>query len=419
MRKVLILWLLILTLPAGSQVTAQWRGPARDGIYPGENLAESWPSEGPALLWQAEGIGTGYSSVSGDGDYLFVTGKKGDQDVMTALTAEGKIRWQTPFGPAFDGPFPETRTTPTYDGERVYAISGKGTVACLDPATGSIVWKVDGIGKFGGVSGTWGVCESPLVFGNTLIYTPAGPSTTMVALDKTTGKTIWTSASINDTTAYVSPRLIRTGNRDIIATLTERWFFGVDAADGRILWKFDFASYHPLPGLNIWPGAPRTNTITPLYDQEMIYITGGYDHGGLMFRLSAGGDSITRVWADTVLDCHHGGVVKIGNCIYGSNWLDNSRGNWCCLDWATGKTLYEEKWFTKGAMIAAGGMLYILDEKNGHMGLVKADPARFEVTGSFVVPSGKGPFWAHPVISHGKLLIRHGDVLMAYDISRK
>ncbi len=408
-----------LAFRSGAQVTAQWRGPGRDGNFPGEGLMTSWPDGGPALLWKAEGIGTGYSSAVAAGGTIFVTGKKGNQDVMTALSPDGLTRWQVPFGPAWDGPFPDTRTTPTVDNGKVYAISGKGTIACLEAATGTILWSVDGFSRFGGVCGTWGVCESPLIYGDHLIYTPAGNTTTLAALDKNTGKTLWMSETLHDTTAYVSPRLIRQGSRDIVVTLAERWFFGVDASDGQILWKYDFASFHPEPGMKIWPGAPRTNSVTPLFDDGMIYITGGYDHGGIMFRLSEQGDAITRVWTDTVLDVHHGGVVKAGEYIYGSNWLDNSRGNWCCLDWQSGKTMYETRWFTKGAIIGAGGMLYCLDEKSGNLGLVRADPAKFDLVSSFTVPYGKGPFWAHPVISDGRLLVRHGDVLMVYDLLQK
>ncbi len=419
MKHLFCLCFLLVTLNLSAQVSAQWRGTERDGIYPGDGLAEKWPAEGPAMLWSAEGIGTGYSSAVSDGKQIFVTGKKESQDMMTCLSTDGKILWQTKFGPAWDGPFPETRTTPTVDGDRVYAISGKGAIVCLENATGKILWSVDGISTYGGVYGTWGVCESPLINGNQLYYTPAGNKTSMVALDKMTGKTIWMSESLQDTSAYVSPRLIKYGSKEIIVSLMERWFFGVDAGTGKILWKYNFADLKPEKGLKIWPGAPRTNTVTPLFANGMLYITGGYDHAGSMFRLSEQGDAITQLWVDTLLDCHHGGVVKVGNYIYGSNWIDNSRGNWCCIDWETGRKMYEHKWFTKGAIISDGKMLYCFEEKNGNLGLVKADPEKFELVSSFIVSQGKGPYWSHPVISNRMLLVRHGDVLMAYDISGK
>jgi len=40
-----------------------WRGPGRTGIYNETGLMKSWPSAGPALIWEAEGIGMGYSST--------------------------------------------------------------------------------------------------------------------------------------------------------------------------------------------------------------------------------------------------------------------------------------------------------------------------------------------------------------------
>ena len=402
-----------------SQTPAQWRGPDRSGVYNETSLLKEWPAEGPALLWSAEGIGKGYSSAVSDGNAVYVTGMKDSTDILTALSPEGKILWQTPFGPSWFGSFPETRCTPTVEGDFIYLVSGGGTVACVLKTNGKIKWSVKGLEKFEGRYGQWGVCESPLVAGNKVIYTPAGPKTTIVALDKNTGETIWQSASLNDTGSYVSPRLIHFGNKDIIITVINKFFFGTDLSNGNILWSFDYGNYMPEKGVKIWPGAPKTNTITPLFDQGFLYITGGYNHVGVMFRLSDDASGITRTWTDTVLDCHHGGVVLVNGFIYGSNWIDNSKGNWCCLDWKTGKLMWEEKWFTKGPVIFADGMLYCLEEKSGNVGLVKPDPQKFTLISSFKTSLGKGPWWAHPSVYKGVLYIRHGDVLMAYDIRKK
>ena len=391
-----------------SQSPAQWRGPGRSGVYAETGLLREWPANGPVLLWSAEGIGKGFSSAVSDGNAVYVTGLKDSTDILTAFTPEGKVLWQTPFGPAWSQSFPDSRCTPTVNGDLIYLVSGGGTVACINKTDGKVKWSVKGLQQFEGRYGTWGICESPLVAADKVIYTPAGPKTTMVALDKNTGKTIWQSASLNDTGAYVSPRLIRYGNKDIIVTLINKYFFGVDLSNGNILWTFDYSAYMPEKGLKIWPGGPKTNTITPLFDQGYLYITEGYDHVGVMFKLSDDAMSITKIWTDTVLDCHHGGVVLLNGYIYGSNWIDNSRGNWCCLDWKTGKLMWEEKWFTKGPVISADGMLYCLEEKNGNMGLVKPDPQKFTLVSSFKAELGKGPYWAHPSIVNGILFVRHG-----------
>jgi len=101
------------------------------------------------------------------------------------------------------------------------------------------------------------------------------------------------------------------------------------------------------------------------------------------------------------------------------NWLNNGDGNWVCLDWDSGETMYEKKWYNKGSIISADGMLYCYEEKKGNLALVKATPDDFALVSSFRITQGKGQHWAHPVISDGKLYMRHGDVLMVYNIKAK
>lgn len=407
-----------------AQVPAQWRGLERDGIYHETGLLTSWPETGPAMSWSLEGIGKGYSSAVSDGKNIYVTGIKNDSvEFLSCISMDGKLLWQVPAGAAFMKSFPGSRCTPTVVGDKVYVISSLGLISCFNAADGKTLWSVDGLAKFGGVYGTWGVSESPLVTGNKIIFTPAGPKTTMVALDRNTGETLWQSSSLKDTGSYVSPKLIHWAGKDIVVQLINSHLFGTDLSNGNILWTFDYGAYMPEKSLKIWPGGPKTNAITPLFDNGYLYITEGYDHVGIMFRLPDTScilhpaSCIQKVWVDSVLDCHHGGVLLLNGCIYGANWKDNSRGNWCCLDWKTGKVNWETTWFTKGPIISDGKMLYCLDEKNGNLGLVRPDPAKFDLVSSFKVNLGKGPFWAHPSIYDGRLLVRHGDVLMAFKIN--
>jgi outer membrane protein assembly factor BamB len=421
MKRALLTFILIIfiTGAAFSQGYDQWRGPERDGIYPEQGLLKEWPKEGPALLWKAENLGKGFSSAVSDGRMVYVSGMKDSTDYLSALDMKGELLWQVPFGPSWNQTFNPTRTTPTVDNGLIYVISGLGTIACVDASVGQVKWSFDAYKKFGGACGTWGVCESPLVVDDKVIYTPAGEKTTMVALNKLTGETVWTSETLHDTSAYVSPRLIRSGNGKIIVTIINKYFIGVDPGNGKILWKVDFSAMSPEKGMTIWPGAPKTNTNTPLYKEDLIYITGGYNHIGAMFRITGDAAGVDLVWTDTILDCHHGGVVLIDGYIYGSNWIDNARGNWCCIEWKSGKAMYEQNWHTKGSIIFADGLLYCYDEKDGNIGLVRPDPLKFDLVSSFKVPFGKGPHWSHPEIIGGVLYIRHGEVLMAYDLRKK
>jgi len=136
-----------------------------------------------------------------------------------------------------------------------------------------------------------------------------------------------------------------------------------------------------------------------------------------MLELSADGTSVTKKWSNPTLDCHHGGVVLVDGYLYGSSFKGIPRGDWVCLDWNTGKVMYEATWNgNKGSIIYADDMLYCYDENTGDVALVKASANAFEIVSSFRITKGSGKHWAHLAISDGQLYIRHGDALMAYDI---
>jgi hypothetical protein len=157
-------------------------------------------------------------------------------------------------------------------------------------------------------------------------------------------------------------------------------------------------------------------TNTPLHRDGRVFITSGYNHAGVMLRLAKDGKSAAVEWVAPVLDNHHGHVVLVGAHLYGSNWINNGKGNWVALDWLSGKAAYEAEWTTKGSIVAAEGLLYCYDERQGNLALVRATPGGFSVVSSFRITAGEGPHWAHPAISGGRLYVRHGDVLMAYDV---
>lgn len=393
---------------------AQFRGPNRDGKSAETGLLKKWPEGGPKLLWSVEGIlGIGFSSVAVVDGYVYTTGMVGEdnQGMLFAFDLEGNPKWQKPYGPEWTGSRKGVRTTPTVDGDRLYVISGYAKVVCMDAKKGDIVWEVDGKQKFGSQKIKWGISEAPLIVDDKVICTPGGPDATLVALNKFNGETVWTTKGLSDKACYSSPILVERGGNQIIVAQTDSNVVAVDAGSGKVLWKDAFSNYQ------VGPENPKNiNPPSPVYADGCVYVTSGYDDGGAMYELSADGTSFKRRWVDKTLDNHHGGVVIVDGYIYGSNWLNNRKGNWVCLDWETGKVVYETKWQNKGAVIYADGMLYCYDEKDGVLGLVRATPEKFDVISSFSITKGDGMHWAHPAISDGRLYIRHGNTLMAYDI---
>jgi outer membrane protein assembly factor BamB len=403
-----------LGLHAGDADWPQWRGLQRDGKSAETGLLEVWPEQGPSILWSIEGIGRGHSSPSVKGQVVYATGMIDRADVLQAIDRNGKVLWKIPIGRGWFEAEKGVRSTPTVEGDRIFVISGMGEISCIDASRAEAVWTVPAFEKFHGEHGQWGIAESLLVVDGKVYYTPAGKETTMVALDKETGETVWKSESLSDYTGYASPIQISRGGRDVIANVTANYIFGVDARDGRMLWSY---RYSDIDTPTWHPDAPIINIPTPLYFRGNLYVTSGYDHVGVMFRLSGDASGLEFAWKDSTLDCHHGGVVLVDGYIYGSNWIDNAHGNWACIEWETGKTMYEKEWQTKGSIIYADGMLYCYEERRGIVALVKPDPDDFEIVSQFRVEAGSGPHWAHPAISDGILYIRHGDTLTAYNIT--
>ena len=395
-----------------SQVIDEFRGVGRTGVYTNETgLLKEWPVEGPEMIWSIEDIPIGHSSISSAYDMIYFTGKRDTTAVLTALDLNGNIKWQTDFGRAWNASFPNSRSTPTIENERLYVSSGYGDLACVNAISGELIWKVEAMDKFEGTYGRWGIAESILLDDDKVFFTTGGKKTTMVALDKLTGETIWMTESLNDNPSYASPIFIEKDSLKIIVNVTENYMIGVNTADGEMFWKFSFGAFADKPWF------ANINCNSPVYADGKLFITGGYNHKNVMLELSKDYKKVYFKWSDDVLDVHHGGTVKLGDYVYGTNWENNAMGKWVCMDWKTGETMYETKWFNKGSIISAEGMLYCYDEKFGNFGLVKATPEEFKVISSFKVPLGsRGPFWTHPVIKDGILYIRHGDALMAYNI---
>jgi outer membrane protein assembly factor BamB len=398
-----------------AQDISEWREKDRTGVSDETGLLKSWPAEGPALLWSCTELPKGNSSVSFGDNTLFITGTRDSLDILYALDMNGKVRWQTSMGRAWNESYPESRATPTVEGNRVFTCSGYGDLACIDGTDGHFIWSCKASEDNRGTYGKWGIAESLLLDGDRLYFSPGGPETMTIALDKATGKVIWRSESLDDKPGYVSPILVTQAGRKVIVNVSMNHVFATDASGGEILWKVA----HLKPA-SFKPGWELIKCVTPLYRDGRVYVTGGYNTGGMMIDIAPDGKSANVAWTDTVLDVHHGGAVLVDGYVYGSNWLHNGDGNWCCIDWNTGKKMWEEHWKCKGSVIAADGMLYIYDEKKGFAGLLKASPEKFDLVSSFQVTQGSpGPFWAHPVIRKGILYLRHNNALMAYDIKAK
>ena len=380
-----------------------WRGTARDGRSLETGLLKVWPADGPKLLWAVEDLGEGYGSPVVAGGTVYATGKVGNAEVLFAYDLDGKAKWRRECGRAWTKQYAVSRYPPTVDAGAAYLLTGGGQVVAACAATGEPEWSVDLLARFAARHPKWGWAEGLLVDGGKVICTPGAPEACVAALDKATGRTIWTTKGLDETAAYCSPILIERGDLRLVVTMTSHAVVGIDAATGQLQWR------HPYR--NVFGDHP----VSPVYADGCLYATGGYGTGGLMLRLAPDGKSVEHAWSDKRLDCLHGGLVVVDGHVYGSG--DRNR-KWVCLELKTGTPQYEAAGVGPGSVAWAEGMLYCYAQK-GVVGLVAARPGGHEVVSSFKVPRGAGAHYAHPVVAGGRLYIRHGKALMAYDIKAR
>jgi len=385
---------------------SQWRGPNRDGRFPAKNLLKQWPTNGPGMIWSFEGLGEGHGNVGIGNDRLFVCGMIDSVGHLFSFDMEGNLIWDKRYGFEWYQNYTGVRSTPTVIGDLVYFESGHGVVFCYDGASGELLWSVDLLKKFNAENIQWGMAESLLVDGDNIICTPGGPEHNVVALNRLTGETIWTSKGNGQPAAYCSPILAEHHDTRLIVTMTAKSIIGIDANTGEYYWSIEHQQSN------------KIHANTPLYYDGKIMCSSSSDKSGLdgtvLIQLSDDGKNASVIWRNSDITNLMGGFILKDGYVYGSKYRSSE---WYCLDWNTGIVQHISKPFRNGVIIYADGLFYCYSE-GGDMALIQADQQNFDVISKFKIPLGTNQHWAHPVIDEGKLYVRHGDALMVYNIKK-
>ena len=389
----------------------QWRGPQRNGISAETGLLAEWPKEGPKLVWQVKDIDSGYSTPSVVGDRLYLLSNQGlDNEFVQALDAKGGKRiWSQRIGkvgnPDQQPNYPAARSTPTVDGEWVYAFGSDGDLACLERATGKVRWHANVRKDYGGQPGIWAYSESPLVDGEAVICTPGGPDATLLALNKNTGELIWKCALPGgEQAAYTSALVIEAGGVRQYVQMLQKGLVGVEAKTGKLLWRYDRTA----------KGSPAVIP-TPVVDGDFIYSAAGRSGGGgVRLKVNGGTFETEQLYFSPKLPTSVGGVLKVGEYLYGT-----SAGALLCLEFKTGNVKWDDRSIGAAALCYADGRLYLHGE-NGEVALLEATPEAYREKGRFKPVDqpdrGSSKAWAYPIIADGRLYIRDLGTLWCYDV---
>jgi outer membrane protein assembly factor BamB len=404
--------LFVLSSPAADW--PQWRGPQRNGMSKETGLLKEWPEGGPKLLWSINDAGSGYAAPSIVGERLFVMGNKDLENEFVAArsTKDGKLLWEKRVGkvgnPDQKPPFAAARSTPTVDGELLYALGSDGDLACLEKDSGKIRWQKNLRSDFGGKPGVWAYSESPLVDGNLLICTPGGREAVMVALDKKDGGLKWkTSLSEEDAAAYSSPIIVEAGGKKEYVQMLGKALIGVDAGSGQPLWRYEktVSRYN-------------ANVPTPVARGANVYSAGAGTGGGLVKLVKADGIKAEEVYFSPKLPTAIGGSILLGDYLYGTG-----NAGMTCSDFATGELKWEDRAKGPAAMCFADDRLY-LNAESGVVALVEPSSERYIEKGQFTPPGRPKPSqqmekpWAYPVVADGRLYLRDHAMLWCYDVRK-
>jgi outer membrane protein assembly factor BamB len=383
----------------------QWRGADRTDRSSETGLLKRWPEGGPKRVWLFREGGLGYSGFSVVKGRLFTMGARGNQEFLIVLNAEdGKELWATPVGGTYDNNWGDgPRSTPTVDGDRVYVLGAKGDLVCAAVADGKVLWKTTAA-KFGGAIPGWGYCESVLVDGDQVVFTPGGAKGSMVSLDKLAGKPVWQSKDFTEAPHYSSMIPVDHNGAHQFVQLTPTALVGINSKDGAVLWR------------SPWNGKVAVIP-TPIFHDGHVYITSGYGVGCKLVKVGANNEA-TDVYVNKVMKNHHGGVILVGDHLYG--YSDGP--GWVCQDFKTGAEVWSSKALGKGAVGYADGMLYCLEEGSGTVALAEASPkgwtehGRFKLDPQTTQRKPEGRIWTHPVISNGKLYLRDQELVFCFDL---
>lgn len=403
---------LTLFLAATTGFAADWPqflGPTRNAAYAATDLADTWPKEGPVVLWQKK-AGSGWAGPVASGGKVIFFHRLGDQEVVECLDAQtGKELWKHPFATSYTDNFGfdnGPRATPCIADGRIFVFGANGNLHALDFATGKLLWSMDAREDFGADKGFFGFACSPLVEGKALLVNVGGKNGAgIVAFDTATGKVLWKAH--DEEASYSSPITATIAGQRHALFFARHKLVSLDPADGKVRFAF--------------PWGPKmqasVSAAVPVVSGDTVFISAGYGAGAAALRVKAGG--VEKIWSgEEQLTTQYVTPVLRDGFLYGfEGRVDTGpKPELRCVELATGKVRWSTERVTHGGIILAGNDLLITSD-SGELVRVAADPKAFVEKARAQILGREGR--AQPALADGLLLARDKAKLVAVDLRRK
>lgn len=383
----------------------QFLGPTRNGSYPGNDLAASWPPAGPTILWRKD-VGEGFAGPVVSAGKLILFHRVAGKEVLDCLdAATGTKIWSYDYPTTYrdDFGFDEgPRSAPVIAGGAVYAFGAQGVLSAVDFATGKKLWSVATNTQFGVRKGYFGAAGSPLVDGGRVIVHVGGPGAGIVAFDAKTGAVAWKAT--NDEASYSSPTVATIGGARHALFLTRAGLVDLDPSSGQVRFQMPWRSRL----------TASVNAATPLVEGNQVFVSASYGAGAALVEIN--GSEYRKIWSgDEVMSNHYSTCVYRDGYLYGFHGRQEYVQTLRAIEWRTGKVMWSVEDYGAGTVTLAGDRLLVLRE-NGELVMAPADPKAFRPVAHAKILTGVAR--AYPAVADGRLYARSEHSLVCVKLSK-
>ena len=428
-------------LPAAADDWPQWMGPNRDDVWRETGIIESFPQEGLTFLWR-QPISGGFAGPAVAGGKVYVTdyvrtagndapkptvrnALQGKERVLCLDAKTGSEIWKHEYDCPYEisyaaGP----RCTPTIADGKVYTLGAMGDLYCLDADKGTVIWSKNLPKAYGADVPLWGYAGHPLIYKDTIIVTPGGKDSTVVALNKNTGDQVWKSLDTRKL-GYSPPTLIEAGGVTQLLIFHGESVNSLDPDTGKPHWSQPIATAFSMA------------IMAPCKGGDYLFV-GGHNGKSIGRKLDADRPAATKVWTgsrDLGLAPVSGTPFVENGIAYGIHSdgffrairIDTGERLWATARPVNGRDVTEGRsGSVEGAtFITRNGNRFFLFGENGDLIIAKLSAEKYDEISrtKLLEPVGNGLgrkiVWSHPAYANKCVFARNDKEIVCASLEAK